>query len=373
MTKDYYNTLGISKGANQDEIKSAYKKLAKQLHPDVNKDPGATEKFKEINEAASVLLDEKKRAQYDQFGSDAFKYGPGGAGPQQGFGGDFAFSEEFDFTDLFDQFFGGGMGGSSSGRQHRRRRGSDLQTQVSITLEDAASGIKKTITVEKETVCETCEGKGGSHVQQCTTCHGSGLKRTNTRTPFGVFQTQTTCPTCKGTGEEIKDICKKCHGKGTVEKEKKLEIDIPAGIEHGTQLRMREEGEEMPSGESGDLYVQIIVKKHPLFERDGDDILIDVPISVAQAALGDEIEIPTLKGKADLKIPAGTQPGTVLRMKGKGIAHMNSFGAGDQLAKVVVRIPESLTRKQEELLKEFASLSKEKPHASLFEKIKKAF
>lgn len=369
--KDYYKTLGVQKGASQEEIKAAYKKMAKQLHPDINKSHDSTEKFKELNEAASVLLDEKKRAQYDQFGSDAFKYSPGGQGPG-GFSGDFG--EEFDFTDIFDQFFGGGFSGfSQQAGGRRRRKGHDLQTRIEINLEETAFGTEKSIHVEKENPCKECEGKGGHGEEKCPDCHGSGTKKTATRTPFGTFHVSSTCSNCHGTGEIFKDECKHCKGHGIVMEKKKLDIKIPAGIDDQTQLRIQGEGAAIKNGPSGDLYVNIRVKKHQVFERDGNDIIIEVPITFVQASLGDEIEIPTLKGRATLKIPSGTQPGTLFKMKGKGIPYMDSFGSGDQYAKVNIQIPEKLNKKQQELLKEFATHSKDKPWESLFDKIKKAF
>ncbi|MGV8150216.1 MAG: molecular chaperone DnaJ [Candidatus Woesearchaeota archaeon] len=358
--KDYYKILGVGKNASKEEIKLAYKKLAKEFHPDVNKDPSATEKFKEISEAASVLGDDTKRKQYDQFGSDfERKY-------HQDFSRDFrgADFEDMDFGDLFEMFFGGnGAGGSRS----RRQRGRDLRYDVEISLEDAAKGIKKTVTLEKPETCPECKGHGGDDFETCNECNGKGIKRVTQRTPFGVFQSQVTCKKCEGRGEIIKNICSECDGEGIVHKQKKLEINIPAGVDNGAQLRLKGEGEAVKNGQTGDLYVIIHVEKHDYFEREDDDILLDIPITIGQAILGDSIEVPTLDGKVELKIPKGTQPETVLRLRGKGIKHLNHPGSGDQLIKVKIHIPEKLTKKQEELIHEFASIDK-KPK-NIFEKL----
>jgi len=345
--KDYYKILGIPKSASKEEIKTAYKRLAKQFHPDINKEANATEKFKEINEAASVLGDDAKREQYDQYGSDfERKYHQDFS--QQYSGSDF---EDMDFGDVFEMFFGGGFGGSSSG--HRKSRGRDLRYDTEITLEEAASGIKKSITVEKPELCPDCNGKGGEDYEKCNDCNGSGVKRVRQQTPFGIFESRVTCKKCQGHGEIIKNTCSTCKGRGVIHKKKTLEINIPAGVDSGAQLRLREEGEAVKNGTTGDLYVFIEVKKHKYFEREDDDVLLEIPISVTQAMLGDEVEVPTLEGKAMLKIPKGTQSETSFRMKNKGIPHLNHPGIGDQLVKVKVEIPERLTKKQEELIKEF--------------------
>jgi len=346
--KDYYKILGVNKNASKEEIKSAYKKLAKQFHPDVNKDADATEKFKEINEAASVLGDDQKRQQYDTYGSD-FERKYHQNFNQQFSGFDF---EDMDFGDLFEMFFSGGFGGGSKGG-HKRSRGRDLRYDTEITLEEAASGIKKSIVLEKPELCKDCDGRGGDDYEKCNECDGKGLKHVRQQTPFGIFESRVTCKKCQGHGEIIKNTCSKCKGKGIVHKKKTLEINIPAGVDSGAQLRLREEGEAVKGGTTGDLYVFIEVKKHKYFEREDDDIILEVPILVTQAILGDEVEVPTLDGKAMLKIPRGTQPETVFRMKNRGIQHLNHPGNGDQLVKVKIEIPEKLTRKQEELMKEF--------------------
>lgn len=354
--KDYYKILGVNRNASKEEIKSAYKKLAKQFHPDVNKDANAGEKFKEINEAASVLGDDAKRRQYDQFGSDFEKR------YHQDFSRDFSGFEDMDFGDLFEMFFGGGF---SSGRS-RRSRGRDLRYDIEITLEEAAKGVKKTLKLDKTEKCPECDGKGGEDFEKCNDCNGRGIKTVSQRTPFGIFQSTMTCKKCEGRGEIVKNVCSECDGEGIVHKEKKLEVNIPAGVDTGAQLRLKEEGEAVKNGVSGDLFVVIEVSTHKYFEREEDDILLDVPISLSQAILGGSIEVPTLDGKVDLKIPRGTQPETVLRLKNKGVNHLNHPGSGDQLVKIKVQIPEKLSKKQEELIREFASIEKPK---NIFEKL----
>jgi len=343
--KDYYKILGVARNATKEDIKTAYKRLAKKYHPDVNKDSDATDKFKEINEAASVLADDHKRAQYDNYGADFERQ------YHQNFRQDFSGYdfEDMDFGDIFEMFFGGsGAGGSA-----RRNRGRDLRYDVSITLEEAAKGVKKSISFEKPELCEECKGLGGDDYEVCNDCGGKGVKRVSQRTPFGVFQSSVTCKKCEGRGEITKNICAECKGRGVLMRKKTIEVNIPAGVDTGGQLRLREEGEAVKGGTKGDLYIFIEVKKHKYFEREGDDIALEIPITVTQAILGDEIEVPTLDGKADLKIPKGTQPGTIFRMKGKGITHLNSHGSGDELVHITVEIPEKLSRKQEELIKEF--------------------
>jgi len=360
--KDYYKILGIQKNASKEEIKSAYKKLAKQFHPDVNKEANATEKFKEINEAASVLGDDAKRQQYDQYGSDfERKYHQNFNQQYSGF--DF---DDMDFGDVFEMFFGGGFGGNSGGG-HKKSRGRDLRYDIEITLEEAAIGVKKTVAVEKPEQCSDCSGKGGEDYDKCNDCNGAGVKRVRQQTPFGIFESRVTCKKCQGHGEIVKNICSTCKGKGIIHKKKTLDITIPAGVDSGAQLRLREEGEAVKGGATGDLYVFIEVKKHKYFEREDDDIILEIPITVTQAMLGDEVEVPTLEGKAMLKIPKGTQPETIFRMKDKGVQHLNHPGSGDELVKVKIEIPEKLTRKQEELIKEFEKESGRKK--SILEKM----
>ncbi|MBN1792755.1 molecular chaperone DnaJ [Candidatus Woesearchaeota archaeon] len=353
--KDYYKVLGVPKGASKEDIKAAYKKLAKQHHPDLNKEEGAADKFKEINEAASVLGDEEKRKQYDQYGPDAFKYGGGqsGFGSQDFSGFDFSsFGGGFDFDSIFDTFFGGGgMGGGR--RRARSNRGSDLAYELSVSLEDVSDGVKKKIKITKNDECAKCDGKGGSGEDTCTVCHGAGMYRETRRTPFGMFQTTAPCRNCQGSGSIFKHVCDDCQGTGRKRNTKTIEVNIPAGIMEGARLRMNGEGEAgYRGGPSGDLYIIIHVEPHDVFERDDDDLLSDVRISFVQAALGDKVKVPTLKGEASMRIPAGTQPGDVLRLKGEGLKHMHSFGRGDILFTMIVEVPRHLSRKQEKILKE---------------------
>lgn len=356
--KDYYKILGVDKNASKEEIKSAYKRLAKRYHPDVNKSPDAAEKFKEINEAASVLGDDSKRRQYDQFGSDfERRY-------HQNFSRDFSgFDfEDMDFGDLFEMFFGRGQSGRT-----RRSRGRDMRYDLEITLNEAATGVKKEIKLEKTETCPSCKGRGGDDFETCNECNGRGVKKLTQRTPFGIFQSSVTCNKCSGRGEIIKNVCSECDGEGVLHKKKKLEVAIPAGVDTGAQLRLKGEGEAVKNGESGDLYVVISVAPHEFFEREDDDIILELPITVGQAILGDTIEVPTLDGKVDLKIPSGTQPDTILRLRGKGVKHLNHPGSGDQLVRVKVHIPEKLSKKQEELIREFSSI--EKKPKTIFEKL----
>lgn len=374
--KDYYRILGVDRNATKEQIKKAYKDLAKKYHPDLNKEEGSAEKFKEINEAASVLADDEKRARYDQFGTAAESFGRG----RGGFEG-FDFSDfmsdvsgaGFDFDSIFDSFFGGGLGGFSRRQARQRtRRGNDLRYDIEITLEEAAKGVKKTINLTHLFTCKKCNGKGyesEKDVEECPDCEGSGTVHTTRRAPFGfVISTQATCRKCRGSGRFIRKPCRECDGEGRVKKTKEIEINIPAGAETGTNLRLREEGEAGANdAESGDLYVIIFVKEHEIFKREGDDIYIEVPLNFTTASLGGEIEVPTLsEGKASLKIPAGTQTGTVFRMKGKGIPHLHGSGEGSQYVIVKIKVPEKLNKKQRELLLEFEKEFGKKGFMGLF-------
>ena len=358
MTKDYYKTLGVSRDAGKEAIKKAYKKLAKQYHPDLNKSPDAEQKFKEINEAVSVLADDEKRAHYDQFGT------PDGAGTQQGF--DFTdFMRGFDFgqfgggfDDIFERFFGGG------GRRRQRRRGADLMQELEVPLEDAAEGATKMVLVNKLERCAACGGRGGER-EPCRECSGHGVQTRTQRTPFGLFQTSATCRACGGEGSSVSKACKACHGEGRVRARKELDVSIPAGVDDGTQLRLRGEGiAPEGGGEPGDLYIVVRVKKHPIFSRRENDILLELPISFPQAVLGDSIDIPVLNGKAALRIPENTQNGTVFRMQGKGIRSYDG-SAGDQLVKVFIKVPEKMGRKERALVEELGKLEQEKPSGFL--------
>ncbi|MBI2658559.1 molecular chaperone DnaJ [Candidatus Woesearchaeota archaeon] len=355
--KDYYKMLGVGKNATKDEIKAAYKKLAKQYHPDVNKSHDAAEKFKEINEAAAVLGDDSKRSQYDQFGTAGQQF-------QSGFSG-FDFSDfmsdiggfGMDFDSIFENFFGGQQ------RTRRRQRGSDLRYDMEIELEDAAFGAAKTINIPKLEECGKCHGTGAedkSGIVNCPECDGRGVTTRTQRTPFGLFSTTATCRKCRGEGKYIKNECSECDGKGVVRKTRKIEIKIPAGAADGTNLRIQGEGEASKGMQAGDLYIVVHVKPHKIFERHGNDVYVKVPVSFAIAAIGSSIEVPTLKGKASLKIPAGTQSNTVFRMKGIGIPDLHSHHAGDQNVEVYITVPDKLTKKQKELLEEFEKESNKK-------------
>jgi len=360
MAKDYYKILGVEKTATKEEIKKAYKNLAKKYHPDLNKEAGAAEKFKELNEAAAVLADDEKRKQYDEYGTTAEQFG-------QGFQGydfsDFMSGSNFDFDSIFESFFGGG---NPFGARRRRgpRRGADLRYDMEITLEEAATGATKHIIVPRLESCSKCHGSGAeseSDMVNCHDCNGSGTKRQTQRTPFGIFSTTTTCGKCRGQGKYVKKECQICDGTGVIKKTRKLEIKIPAGAEESTNLRVAGEGEAGEKGApAGDLYIVIHVKQHDAFERHGDDIYAKVPIPFTIAALGGEIEVPTLDGRAKLKIPAGTQNNTIFRMKGKGIPYLHGHGTGNENVEVIIEVPEKLTKKQKELLKEFEKESKDK-------------
>lgn len=365
MPKDYYKALGVDKNASKEDIKKAYKTLAKKYHPDLNKDPAAHEKFKEINEAAAILGDDQKRAHYDQFGSAENAGSQPGGFDFSNFGFDFNNSGNFDFGDIFDQFFGGG-----SRRQTRRQhRGNDLLYEMHITLREAAAGISKDIAVPRFEQCDACKGTGASKpsdVVTCPDCRGSGYVRQERRTPFGYFSTTAPCRKCSGSGESIKHPCGECDGTGLVKKTRKIEVDVPPGAFDGLRLRVTGEGEAGPKGATpGDLYVAISVASDPRFTREDDDLHNTHHISFAQAALGAEVEIPTLEGHAILNVHPGTQSHTVYRMKGKGMPHLRGSGSGDQLVTVIVDVPQKLSKKQIDLLKEFDAASKD----GLFKKV----
>ncbi len=372
--KDYYEILGISKDASKTEIKKAYKKLAKKYHPDLNKDSGSAEKFKEINEAASVLGDDEKRKQYDQFGKTAENFGGSGFdfSDFSSFADGFGFSNDFDFGDIFDSFFGGGF---SRRRRSAARAGADLRYDIEITLEEAAFGTKKTITIPRLETCQECNGTGAEseeNIETCQECNGSGILKKQTRTPFGIFATTTTCRKCSGTGKFIKNKCKKCSGSGRIENEKTIMVEIPAGIDEGNRIRLREEGESgEKGGPSGDLYVVVHLKEHKIFERKGNDIYLEMPITFPQAALGAEIEVPLLKGKTKLKIPSGTQTNTIFRLKDKGIPDLHGYGKGSQMVKVVIQTPKRLNKKQRNLLKDFEK--EEKKDRGFIKRLKSVF
>lgn len=367
-SKDYYETLGLSKDASKEDIKKAYKKLAKKYHPDLNKDnPDAAEKFKEINEAVAVLGDDKKREQYDRFGKA--DVGNGGGYSPGGFGGFSGGGFGIDIDEIFEQFFGGGFGGG-----RRSNRGSDLRYDMEIELEDVAFGDTKHIVIPKQETCDHCNGSGADNpndVKTCDVCHGAGAVRRQQRTPFGVFETQGPCRKCGGTGKMVSKYCKVCGGSGRVEKNKRIEIKIPKGVEDGMQMRVAGEGEAgEKGGVPGDLYVVLHIKPHKVFERHGSDLHVEVPISFSQAVTGDEITVPTLHGSAKLKIPAGTQTNTVFRMRDKGLPRYGRSSMGSQMVKVVVETPAKVTKRQKELLEEFDKISKENPAKRFFDRVK---
>ena len=359
--RDYYEVLGVPKGASDDEIKKAYKKLARKYHPDLNRnDPKtAEEKFKEVNEAYDVLKDPQKKAAYDQFGHDAFDPRRGGsAGGGNPFGGAGGFGG-FDMDDIFDMF---GMGGGS--RRARRQgpeRGADLRYDLEISFEEAAFGKEIELSIPREENCPTCGGSGaakGSTPETCSVCHGTGQEQVMQRTMFGSMMTSRTCSHCHGTGKIIKDPCKDCRGTGRKSVTKKIKVNIPRGVDDGQRVRVTGGGEAgVRGGANGDLYVYIFIRPHKLFQRRGNDVIIEIPITFVQASLGDTVQVPTLDGAVDLKVPAGIQTGTVLRIKGKGIPNLRGSGRGDEHVRVKVTTPQKLSTKQKELLKEFAELS----------------
>ena len=339
--RDYYEVLGVSKTASDDEIKKAYRKLAMKYHPDRNPDNAqAEEKFKEAAEAYEVLSDGEKRSMYDRAGHSAFEGGFGGGG---GFSAEDIFSQ---FGDIFGGAFGGG-----GRQQQRQRRGSDLRYVMELTLEEAVKGVKKTITFTAPAPCETCDGKGSKNpndVETCRTCHGAG----QVRMQQGFFSVQQTCSTCRGQGKIIKNPCNTCHGSGVADRQQTLEVTIPAGVDNGDRVRLTGKGEAIRDGQAGDLYVEVVVREHEVFQRDGADLYMDVPVSIADAALGKEIEIPTLDGRVSLKIPEGTQTGKLFRLRGKGVKPVRSSMQGDLLCRIMVETPVNLTSRQRELLKE---------------------
>lgn len=351
MAEDIYAILELNKNATEAEIKKAYRRLARQYHPDVNKEAGAEDKFKQIQKAYSILSDPKKKAQYDQFG--VTDDSPGGMGGGAGFDG---FSSGFE--DIFDAFFGGGGGRSSSRRGPRR--GDDLRYDLELTLEEVATGVTKDIHIFHLESCGTCSGSGrkpGTSKSACSHCHGTGQLKTVQRTLLGAFQQVVPCSYCHGTGETVTNPCGTCRGTGSEKKRKTLQVDVPAGVDRGTKLRVSGEGNfGEPGGQSGDLYVFISVKEHAYFHRDGDDVHLEIQLPFAKVALGTEVEVLTLHGKAMLKIPEGTQPDTVFKLRGKGIPRLRGGGSGDQLVHVKVKVPTQLSSKEKTLIEELANL-----------------
>ncbi|MDP5290820.1 molecular chaperone DnaJ [Oceanimonas sp. CHS3-5] len=369
--RDYYEVLGVSKGADEREIKKAYKRMAMKYHPDRNKDDAdAADKFKEATEAYEVLTDAQKRAAYDQFGHDAVNGQQGGHG---GFGGGADFSDIF--GDVFGDIFGGGRG-----RQQRSARGSDLRYNMELTLEEAVRGVTKEIKVPTLTGCDVCDGSGakpGTQAKTCPTCHGHGQVQMRQ----GFFTVQQPCPHCRGKGKIVSDPCTQCHGEGRYQKTKTLSVKIPAGVDTGDRIRLSGEGEAGESGApAGDLYVQMHVREHDIFVRDGNNLYCEVPISFTSAALGGEVEVPTLDGRVKLKIPAETQTGRMFRLKGKGVRSARNGQLGDLVCKVFIETPVNLTEEQKELLRQLevscggSAAKKHRPKSEgFFEGVKRFF
>ena len=360
--KDYYETLGVSKEASKDEIRKAYKKLAKKYHPDLNNHSKESEtKFKEINEAYSVLGDEKKRANYDSFGSSSDSYYEQGFGGFDDFGANFGGGDPFGFDDLFSSFFGGGARRGT----RRNKRGSDLQYEISITLEEAVFGVKKTIEFPRYETCKDCNGKGAqndSDVETCPTCKGSGATVRQMRTPFGVVRQQAVCSECNGEGKVIKNKCSTCSGHGRVRTQREIEINIPAGIDDNQRIRIENEGEAGEKGApSGDLYILVRIQEHKFFERDNYDLYCKIPITFTEAALGAKVDAPTIDNKTiELKIPAGTQSHTTFRVSGQGVNRLHGRGRGDLFVKTIIRVPKSLSKEQKDLIKKLDKKSDKK-------------
>ncbi|MHA6250930.1 molecular chaperone DnaJ [Oceanobacillus sp. CAU 1775] len=368
--RDYYEVLGVEKSASKDEIRKAYRKLARTYHPDVNKEPGAEDKFIEAKEAYEVLSDEQKRAQYDQFGH------AGASG--QGFGGFGGGAQDFGgFGDIFDMFFGGGR----SQDPNAPRQGADLQYRVTLDFEEAIFGKELEVNIPREEECDTCHGSGakpGTKPETCSHCHGAGQLNQEQNTPFGRVVNRRVCPYCGGKGQTVKEKCSTCRGDGRVKKNNKISITIPAGIDEGQQIRVAGRGEDgINGGPAGDLYVVVEIRSHDYFEREGDHIFCELPLTFTQAALGDEVEVPTVHGKVKLKIPAGTQTGKTFRLRGKGVTNVRGRGQGDQHIKVRIMTPTNLNEKQKDLLREFNEIggneTTEEQDTNIFQRFKKAF
>lgn len=377
--RDYYEVMGVPKNASDDEIKKAYRKLAKKYHPDLNPgDKEAEAKFKEVNEAYEVLSDKDKKARYDQFGHAGvdpnFGGGAGGGNP-------FAGGMGVDFGDIFDSFFGGGFGGGGRrANPNAPRRGGDTEAVVTISFEEAAKGCKKEVTYRQIETCKSCNGSGaakGTQPQTCPQCGGTGQVRISQRTPFGVVQTSRGCDRCHGTGKIIETPCKDCNGTGRIRRQKTVEITIPAGIDDEQVLNIPGHGDAgRNGGPNGDLHVYVTVRPHALFERRGNDVWCEMPITFSQAALGAEVTVPTLDGKVSYQVHEGTQPGDVFKLKGKGIPVLGGRGRGDQYVRVTVEVPRNLSQKQKDILREFDKGVEEKSYQkrkNFFEKLKDAF
>ena len=369
--RDYYEVLGVSRGASEDEIKKAYKKMARKYHLDLNPgDKTAEEKFKEVNEAYEVLSDADKKARYDQYGHAGVdpNFGAGGFGG--GFDGSFDFG---DLGDIFGSFFGGGFGGGRRTNPNAPQRGESIRMSIAISFEEAAFGCEKAVTVERYETCDTCHGNGcapGTSPEVCPDCHGTGTVQVRRQTPMGVFATSSPCPKCGGKGRIIHQPCKDCRGSGMVRKKKTIQASIPAGIDNGQTISIRGQGNAGKNGgPAGDLLITITVRPHELFRREGTSVLCEAPITFTQAVLGAELEIPTIDGKVKYTLPEGTQSGTTFRLKGKGIPSINGRGRGDQYVTVYIETPKNLNKEQKEALKKFAETMGE----SNYEEQKKFF
>lgn len=354
--RDYYDVLGVDKSASDAEIKSAFRKLAKKYHPDLNKEPDAAEKFKEVQEAYEVLGDEQKRKTYDQFGSAAFENGAGGGNPYGNYGGfntsGFGF-DDINLDDILSNMFGSGFGFGGKKSKNRPQKGDDILYRMNISFKEAVFGSKEDITLDLTEKCDTCDGKGGFNPKTCETCHGTGRVRRQQNSLFGAFVSETTCPDCSGTGETFERRCTDCKGRGYVTKRKTITVTIPEGVETGSRLRIKGKGEVgRNGGENGDIFVEFIVKDDPVFERDNNDLYMTLPINVAEAALGSEKEVPTLDGTIILTIPALSQTGDKLRVKGRGVPYSNK--RGDLYIVLDVVMPDKLDRKQRKLFEELA-------------------
>jgi len=380
--RDYYEVLGVNKSASEEEIKKTYRQLAKKYHPDMNQgDKSAEAKFKELNEAYEILSDKDKKARYDQFGhAGVDPNGFGGAGGAGGFGG--GFSGAGGFEDIFDMFFGGTGGGFGGGTRRKSgpEKGADLKYELEMEFEEAAFGVKKDVHVTRNETCNDCKGTGakaGSGVETCKTCGGSGEIRFTQSTVFGRVVNVKPCDACHGEGKIIKELCPQCKGRGSIRKSRKITIDIPAGVDTGSVMPLRGEGEPgIKGGPNGDLYIYMRVKPHRLFKREGINIYIEMPISFTQAALGDEIDVPTLEGNMKYSIPEGTQTGTTFRIKNKGIPSLKNKMKGDLYFTIKVSVPKKLSEHQRELLRHFAEISRddmEDQGRSFFDKVKDKF
>jgi molecular chaperone DnaJ len=373
--RDYYEVLGVSKDASDTDIKKAYRKLAKKYHPDVSEDPDAERKFKEVQEAYDVLSDSQKRSQYDHFGHEGANANFGGQGfGGQGFGGGF---DGFDFGDIFSAFFGGERGQQQSSGRARPRKGSDIRRRMSVSFKDSIFGKKEKIKIPVYQECHVCHGSGAKSkddIKTCPKCHGTGTVIQESQTLFGRTQTRTTCPRCGGTGKIVENPCPNCQGEGVEKVTKTVEVNVPAGIETGQQIRLQGYGNKgMNGGPNGDLYIVFEVQKSDTFRREGDDIVIDVPITFSQAALGDEIEVPTVYGDVMLKIPSGTQSGSKFRIRGKGAPNVRTKRKGDQHVIAHVVTPTKLSTEQKKLFEQLADVEDDPGHKTLWERFKSTF